>query len=130
MVDRAASRTEKGDAAEVTKARLREDLLASMRAKDGRRVRVLRMLIAELDNAQAVPPGERHTRYVVHAFGDRSAEVSRLRLSEPEVEALFAQKLTALTTAADELEQLGRTSEAAELRAEAAMVADQSAWKR
>lgn len=111
------------DAADVLKARLRGELRLAMRAKEARRVRVLRALIAALDNAQAVPPEDRHTRYEVRSFGDRSAEVERLRLGETEVGRLLTQEITARTEAADQLLALGQIERAAELRAEAAVVA-------
>jgi hypothetical protein len=86
-------------------------------------VRVLRALVAAIDDAQAVPPGEQHARYVVHAFGDRSAEVPRLRLTEEDVRRLLAHEAAARTSAAAEMERLGQNDRAKELHKETAVIA-------
>jgi uncharacterized protein len=122
MAEQPTSGVIANDAADIVKARLRQDLRLSIRAKEWLRVKVLRSLIAALDNAQAVPPGDQHVHYAIRTFGDGSAEVSRLRLSEREVQRLLAQEFASLRTAADELEQLDKRERAAELRAEAAIV--------
>jgi hypothetical protein len=111
------------DAAEVLKSKLRRDLRSAMLTKDPLRVRVLRALVAALDDAQAVPPGEQHARYIVHAFGDRSAEVPRLSLTEKDVQALLARETAARTAAAAEMERLGQNGRAQDLHKEAAIVA-------
>jgi hypothetical protein len=111
------------DAAEVMKSRLRADLRSAMLAKDPLRVRVLRALVAAIDDAQAVPPGEQHQRYVVHAFGDRSAEVPRLRLAEEDVQSLLAREAAARTSAAAEMERVAQNDRAQDLSKEAAIIA-------
>ena len=110
------------DAAEAMKSRLRTDLRPAMVAKDSLRVRVLRALIAAIDDAQAVPPGDQHARYVVHAFGDRSAEVPRLQLAEEDVQRLLAHEAAARTTAGGEMERLGQNDRAQDLSSEAAII--------
>jgi uncharacterized protein YqeY len=112
-----------GDAAETLKARLRADLKQAMRARASLEVGVVRALIAALDNAQAVPIGDAHQRYVVHAFGDGATEVPRLVLDAARVEGLLGDELAGRLQAADQIEGLGRAERAAELRAEAAIVA-------
>lgn len=111
------------DAADVLKSRLRSDLRAAMLAKDPLGVRVLRALVAALDDAQAVPPGDQHARYVVHAFGDRSAEVPRLSLTEAETRALLTREADARRAAAVEMRRLGHEERAQDLDREAALTA-------
>lgn len=111
------------DAGEAMKRRLRDDLRDAMRARAAMETAVLRVLVAAFDNAEAAPVGDTHARYQVRMFGDRSAEVPRLRLSESEVRRVLAQEVAARTEAAAELERLGRRVEAAALRAEADIVA-------
>lgn len=111
------------DAAEAMKVRLRADLKAAMGAKDVVRVSVLRSLIATLDNAQAVPVGDGHEHYRELAFGDRSAEVPRLALSDGDVRALFAAETDSRRAAAQQMRALGQADRAARLLAEAEIVA-------
>ena len=111
------------DAAEVIKARLRADLRLAMRARASLEVGVLRALIAAVDNAQAVPIGGGHQRYVVHTFGDASAEVPRLMLDVAQVERLLEGEIANRRMAAEQFDALARPERAAELRAEAAVVA-------
>ena len=84
----------------------------------------IRDLIAALDNAEAVPIGDRHERYVVHAFGDRAVEVARLTLSSTDVTAIFANEIAARTEAAAEMASLNRSAEAEGLAAQAAIIKD------
>ena len=111
------------DAAEALKLRLREDLRNAMRARAAAETAILRALIAALDNAQAVPLPPGHQRYVEHAFGDRAAEVPRLRLDAAAVRRLIEQEAKSRADAADEFDRLGRPDRAADLRAQAAIVA-------
>lgn len=115
--------TPEEDAAETIKVRLRGDLKSAMQARDAFETSVLRALIAALDNAQAVPAADKHARYVVHAFGDPAAEVPRLRLQMQDVQTLLEKEIAARRDAADQLERLGKIERAAELRAEATIVA-------
>ena len=114
----------KDDAGAWAKARLRQDLAPAIRAHQKLRVRVIRDLIAALDNAEAVPIGDRHERYVVHAFGDRAVEVARLTLSSTDVAAIFANEIAARTEAAAEMASLNRSAEAEGLAAQAAIIKD------
>jgi len=110
------------DPAEAIKSRLRADLRSAMIAKDALRVRALRALIAAVDDAQAVPPAAGQPRYVVHAFGDRSVEVPRLRLTDDDVQRLLRHEAAARTSAAEEMERLDQNERAQELRLEAAII--------
>jgi uncharacterized protein YqeY len=111
------------DAAEAMKVRLRTDLKAAMTARDAMRVSVLRSLVATLDNAQAVPVGDGHQRYRELAFGDTSVEVPRRGLSDSDVRALFAAELDSRRAAAAQMETHGQFARAAQLVAEAEIVA-------
>ncbi len=111
------------DFAEALKARLRRDLKAAMQARASAEIRVLRALIAALDNAQAVPVAPGHQRYVEHAFGDPAAEIPRLRLDAAPVLALLGREARERLDAADQFTSLGRADRASELQAEAAVVA-------
>jgi uncharacterized protein YqeY len=106
--------------ATALKQRLRADLMAALQARAADEVRVLRTLIAALDNAEAVP-GD-YTA-LPRAFGDPSGEVARRELDAGAVEALLASEVEARLAAASDYERHGRTDEAARLRDEAAFVA-------
>ena len=108
--------------AEAVKTRLRDELKSAMRLRDALRIRVCRGLIAALDNAEAVPVGDKHERYVVHAFGDRSAEVERLILSPGDIVAIFAEEARSRRTAAGQIAAGGRPDAAADLIAEADLI--------
>ena len=106
--------------ATALKERLRADLKAALQARASDEVRVLRTLIAALDNAEAVP-GE-YTA-LPRAFGDPSGEVARRELDAGAVESLLAGEIETRLAAASDYERHGRTTEAARLRNEAALVA-------
>ena len=107
--------------ATALKERLRADLKAAMQARAGDDVRVLRVLIAALDNAEAVPDAQ--TGYVPRAFGDPSGEVARLSLDAAAVDALLANEIDTRLAAAADYETHGQLEQAARLRSEAALVA-------
>lgn len=102
------------------KERLRADLKAAMQSRAVDEVRVLRVLIAALDNAEAVPSEEKP--YTPRAFGDPGGEVARLDLDEAAVEALLADEVAARLSAAADYRSHGRSDEALRLEAEAAVV--------
>ncbi len=110
-------------AAAVLKERLRADLKAAMQARASAEVRLLRALIAALDNAEAVPGGGLVEKYVPRSFGDPSGEVARLALDGEAVELLLADEIEARVAAADDYERHGEPGEAARLREEAALIA-------
>lgn len=104
------------------KVRLRQDLLLAIRGRLKARVRVIRNLVAALDNAEAVPIGDQHARYVVHTFGDKVAEVPRLTLSSADVAQILAREIAARQEAALQMTSLSRSAEAEELSLEAAII--------
>jgi len=107
--------------ATALKEQLRADLKAAMRDKQAGRTRVLRQLIAALDNAEAVPlqgsPG--HSR---PAPGDPSCEVARLRLDAAAVAGVLTEEVAARRTAAADYRQGGRNEEADALMAEIELI--------
>lgn len=111
-----------GDPAAALQARLREDLRAAMRIRAAAEVSLLRVLIAAVDNAQSVPVGEAHQRYVERPFGDGSAEVPRLSLSAADVAALLRSEAAAREAAAAEFDRVGAADRAGALRQEAEIV--------
>ena len=93
-----------------------------MRARSSGEVALLRVLIAAIDNAQSVPMGEEHRRYVELKFGDGSAEVPRLELSETDLAELLQGEAEAREAHAVEFERLNQQERAKAMRDEAAWV--------
>lgn len=102
------------------KERLRADLKAALQARATDEVRLLRTLVAALDNAEAVP-GE--TKYVLRAFGDPGAEVARLELDDDAVSRFLATEAEARLAAAADYERHGKAEEAQRLRNEVILIA-------
>jgi uncharacterized protein YqeY len=111
------------DAATVLKSRIRADLTAAMKARDSAETRLLRALLAALDNAEAVSVGTAHDRYQVRMFGDASVEVPRRVLSEGDIRDLLLRETTERDAAAREFERLNQQNEAERLRYEIALIA-------
>ncbi|MFG1426562.1 hypothetical protein [Roseixanthobacter glucoisosaccharinicivorans] len=110
------------DEAEALKVRLRKDLRDAMVAREPVRVRVLRLLVSELDNAQAVPLASEHKTYVVRDFGDPSVEVPRLSLTADAVRRLLELEIAARHAAAAEMAGVGQLAQADVLREEARII--------
>ena len=72
--------------AAALKERLRADLKAAMQARAADEVRVLRVLIAALDNAEAVPGEDKN---IQRRFGEPGAEVARRELADEDQVALL-----------------------------------------
>lgn len=106
--------------ATALKQRLREDLKTAMQAKAADEVRVLRALIAALDNAEAVPPET--GPYVPRAFGDATAERPRRQLDEDAVGALLVDEIEARLAAAADYDRHRCAEDAARLWAEATLI--------
>ena len=108
--------------ADSLKARIRADLTSAMKARDSAQASLLRVLLAALDNAEAVPIGTAHERYQERAFGDPSAEVPRLVLSAEAVAGIIAKEQAEREAAAADFERLHRPDDAARLSQEALWV--------
>jgi uncharacterized protein len=110
------------DAASQMKERLRTDLRAAMKDRNVLRSRVIRSLVAAIDNAEAPAlPLDRKTP-VQHQFEIRSAEVERLRLDWPAVRAIVRAEFQERERAAAEFDRLEIHDRAAELRTEAGVI--------
>jgi uncharacterized protein YqeY len=110
------------DAAETLRIQLRADLKLAMQARNGVATRVLRLLVAAIDNAQAVPVDPDDRSGGLNRFGDGAVEVARTSLSEADVQALLMGEIDARETAAETFRGLGRGEQADLLYAEAEIV--------
>jgi uncharacterized protein YqeY len=109
--------------ATALKERLRGDLKAAMQARASDEVRVLRVLIAALDNAEAVSVERAQNNALPRVFGDPAGEVSRRELDGAAVDALLASEAGARLEAAADYERHDRPEDAVRLRGEAALIA-------
>ena len=107
--------------AAALKVRLRADLKAAMQTKASEEVRLLRTLIAALDNAEAVaePPKTFGSR----KFGDPAGEVARREIDAPALDALLLAEIEARLAAAQDHDRHRQDAEAARLRHEAELIA-------
>ena len=108
-------------AGEEMKLRLRGDLKAAMKEKRGEEVKVLRALIAALDNAEA-PATDGRTLAIEEMGGLGSAEVQRLALGADRVSAILEAQAAEREAASVELDRVGRADLAEASRAEAAVI--------
>ena len=107
------------DAGRDMKARLRADLRTAMKDKRAIEAKVIRALIAAIDNAEAPPAREGQTALVHHHFRSGSAEIERLLLSVADVRGVIAADIHERERAAAEMERLGLMDRAEILRVEA-----------
>lgn len=110
------------DIAEAFRARLRADLKAAMRMRRAVDISVLRSLIAAVDNAQAVPTGDHPEKSHFHRFGEGSAEVPRLVLSQDDLHVLLAREIADRRAAASELVTHGQGERAEQLMEEITII--------
>ncbi len=96
-------------------AMLKADLRAAMRERKAAEMTTLRGLISAIDNAQAVPVGDRHDTYVFHAFGDSAVEVPRRALSRDDIREVVEAEIRVRNDAAADYRHLGRDDKAQEL---------------
>lgn len=89
--------------------------------KQGRRdeARLIRSLIAAIDNAEAPPVGTTGIAAHHHRFPPESAEVERLSLNAEQVQAILSAEIQEREQAAAEMDRIGRPDRAAVIRAEA-----------
>ncbi|KRE17440.1 hypothetical protein ASE63_13390 [Bosea sp. Root381] len=100
-------------------AMLKTHLRTAMRDRKTAEVTTLRGLISAVDNAQAVPVGDKHDTYVFHAFGDSAVEVPRRALSRDDLRVLVEAEIRNRNEAAEDYRRLGRDDKAQELTDEA-----------
>ncbi len=102
--------------AETMKAGLRRDLVAAMKRGDKAETSVLRLLVAALDNAEAVPATG--SGAIPRPFGAGAAEARRRHLTDEDIRAIFKWEMDDRTAAAAEFARLGVEPRAAALTAE------------
>lgn len=107
------------DAARDMKDRLREDLRSAMKNRRSDEARVIRALVAAIDNAEAPPVDARQAPPLGHSFQSGAAEVDRLALSSAQVRSILEAEILERERAAAELERLDQVDRAERLRAEA-----------
>ncbi len=106
-------------AATHLKARLRTDLAGALSARRTQEARVLRLLVAALDNAEAVPiTDEQRARLVAQGI----TELPRLALDQAAAHALLLAEIAERTANAATYDQAGRPDEAARLHAQIAVI--------
>lgn len=93
------------DAGSDMKARMREDLRAAMKDRRTIEAKVIRELIAAIDNAEA-PPIHATQSWPGHRFLDGSAEIERRRLSRSQVRAVLLAEIEERERSAMELERV------------------------
>jgi uncharacterized protein len=107
-------------------SRLQAALLDARKARDTVAVAALRSLLSALANAEAIPPEEPTPLAEGPIAGARvglgATEAARRQLSPDDVAAIVEREVTERQAAAAEYESLGRTDEAARLRAEVAVL--------
>jgi uncharacterized protein YqeY len=108
-------------AAEALKARLRRDLKSAMQARQPQEARLLRVILAAIDNAEAVAV-EESPQTIAPRFADGAQEVPRRILSQVELDRLLEAEAAARLAAAADYDRLSRPDEAARLKAEAETV--------
>ena len=107
--------------ATALKLRLRADLKAAMHARSADEVRLLRTLIAALDNAEAVAEPSR--AFGSRKFGDPSGEVARREIDARALDALLLAEIDARLSAVEDYERHQQDAEAARLRHETELIA-------
>ncbi len=108
------------DAASQMKARLRSDLRVAIKKRLTVEVKVLRTLVAALDNAEAppVPAAQQAAAHLCHG----SAEVERLLLDGAQVRDILLTELHERDGVAKDLERRGEIARAEALRAEVLLI--------
>lgn len=101
------------------KAWLRADLRTAMKERRTIHAKVIRALLAAIDNAEAPPAHARQTALAPHDFRSGSAEVERLLLSSAHVHSVIVAEINERERAAAEMERVGMMDRAEALRAEA-----------
>lgn len=107
------------DAGRVLKVRMRDDLRAAMKSGRTDEARLIRSLIAAIDNAEAPPLSGAQRATDQHRFRDGSAEVERLSLDATQLRAVLLTEIRERESAAEEFMRLARVDRADVLLGEA-----------
>lgn len=111
------------DAGYEMKARMRADLRAAMKEGRGADARLIRSLIAAIDNAEAPPARSGSGAAEQHLFLSGSAEVERLSLDADRVRAILLAEIEEREQAAAGMDRLNRPDRADAIRTEARLAA-------
>lgn len=109
-------------AAEKLKARLQGDLRLAMKAKSSNEMKVLRLLISAIDNAEAPPLASYNKAATWHDFRSGSAETARLSLDPAQIRKIIQSEIEEREQSAIELDKAGRPDVAATLREEISII--------
>jgi hypothetical protein len=101
------------------KAWIRTDLASAMKQRRSVEVKVLRVLMALIDNAEAPPVHAGEHSALGHDFSSGLAEVERLSLSRAQLHSLVQADVNERERAAEELARLGEAARADALQEEA-----------
>lgn len=110
------------DAGSELKARLRTDLRTAMKDRNQLQSRVIRSLVAALDNAEAPALPTEQAAPIQHPFASGTAEVERMRLGWPQVREVLLSELQERERAATEFVRLDKRDHAEALREEARLI--------
>lgn len=110
------------DAGKKMKALMRADLSVALKERRADEAKVVRTLIAAIDNAEAPPLPAGHAASVTIRFESGAAEVERLCLSRSHLRRLLRTEIEEREQAAAALDHLNRADRATALRAEALVV--------
>jgi uncharacterized protein YqeY len=139
MTPRHSEETERPEATEDIRARMRRGLVDAMKARYQQAVAALRTTLAAIDNAEAIENDEVVDDDAVDAgsvldadgeypavagsvLGVGAAEVDRRILTSEETVEVVRGEATAREVAADVLERIGRADQAERLRAQAKLI--------
>jgi len=130
--------TERPEATEDIRARMRRGLVDAMKARDQQAVSALRSTLARIDNAEAVDAdgldadgldaepalyrGDRRPAVAGSVLGVGAAEVDRRVLTPEEMAAVVRDDVEEREMAAEVLERVGRPDHAERLRAQAKLL--------
>lgn len=109
------------DVAGAMKARLRQDLRAAIKDKRAVEVKVIRTLVAAIDNAEA-PAKSAEWNSPLRA-GCGSTEVERLLLNDADIRNVLLAEMREREHAAVEMDRLELTDRADDLRTQACLIA-------
>lgn len=107
------------DAGQEMKTWMRADLIAAMKAGRTGEARLIRALVAAIDNAEAPPLPAGRRAADQHQFREGTAEIERLSLCRAQVRTVLAAEIEERERAADEMRRLGKLDRASALDAEA-----------
>ena len=129
MASQHSEETERPEATEDIRVRMRRGLVDAMKARDQQAVAALRSMLARIDNAEAVDAdalddepalysGEGHPAVAGSVLGVGAADVDRRVLTPEEMAAIVRDDVEEREIAAEVLVRVGRPDQAERLRAQ------------